>query len=185
MDCRVYHQRDSSPAIPPVSILEASVPTSKLDPFGQVDDTQRGYLKLRGSVFKRGQGEAHYRFTKTDEGTRYVSLGKLAAQSTGTPTSTGDALFDATLNHNDVATAFDDSIGSIYPDNWEAIDRNAEHRGPLCALRVTQHYAILLVPTQVDILGDVFERIGLLELRETESPGYFHENSTIDTVIIV
>ena len=183
MDCRVYHQQ---PGALLVTVLETSVPTFAIDPFGQVDDRQQGYLKLRGSVLKREQGEAHYRFTKEEGGNRYVSLSGSEAEPVKIPEVEDDSLFDPTVSHTDIGVFDNDySIGSIYPDEWESIDRNAEQRGPLSVLRITAHYGLLLVPTYVEGMGDVLERIGLLELRETQSPGFFYENSTIATVIIV
>ena len=186
MDCRVYHQHETRSGASLATVLETSVPTFAIDPFGQIDDRQQGYLKLRGPVLKREQGEAQYRFIKEEGGNRYVSLSDSKPELVKALEVEDDFLFDPTVSHTDIGTFDDDySIGSIYPDEWESVDRNAERRGPLSVLRITAHYGLLLVPTYVEGMGDVFERIGLLELRETQSPGFFYENSTIATVIIV
>jgi hypothetical protein len=186
MDRRVYHQRERASGAQLATVLETSVPTFAIDPFGQVDDRQQGYLKLRGPVLKREQGEAQYRFTKEDGSYRYVSLSSSEAEPVKIQEVEDNFLFDPTVSQTDTEIFDNDySIGSIYPDEWESIDRNAEQRGPLSILRITTHYGLLLVPTYVEGMGDVFKRIGLFELREAQSPGFFYENSTIATIVIV
>lgn len=170
-----------------LTVLEVSVPTFAIDPFGQVDDSQRGYLKLRGPLLNREKGTAFYRFTTDEDGNRYVSVSHSEASHPGDKiVYHDDSRLQATYANTDASDSERaDSMGSIYPDEWDAVDRNAEEKGPLSILMITEHYGLLLLPVWCDAVGNAFQRIGLFEIRGKEEREFFDVNSTFTTVVIL
>jgi len=190
MDCKVYFMDFKAPIsslLATIEVLEASVPTFPIDPFGQVNTKKRGFLKLRGPLMSRSKGNTHYRFF-VNGGGRYVTL--LSAPD---PLPDYDSLTPPVyLNEqgepyeglaNDTGSEL--VLGTIYPDAWEDMESNSKNGGPVSVLRITENYGLLLVPTEWAELGErVFKRIGLFEIRGIEKQG-LDEACKVETLTII
>jgi len=177
--------QQSSPLQPDIKLFDASVPTFPSDSFGQVDPTQRGYLRIRGPLMSRARGNTCYMFHSENSG-RYVTL-CTSAQSPPADSGTHPLpRFVSPQNKIETETNLE-IIGSIYPDSWEEMDLNTKATGPISILRITKNYGLLLATTSMPGFStNVFQRLGLFEMRWIgKEMEIFGNQFTLTTITII
>ncbi|KAE8447348.1 hypothetical protein EG329_010906 [Mollisiaceae sp. DMI_Dod_QoI] len=186
-DFKCYFQdfsERSSPLQQDIKLIDASVPTFPSDPFGQVDPSQRGYLRIRGPLMSRARGNTCYRFL-SEEGDRDVAL-YTSPQSPPADSGTHSLPRFVNPSNQTDTDASSEVIGSIYPDSWEEMDLNTKATSPISILRITKNYGLLLAPTTMPGLNtNVFQRIGLFEMRWIGKEVEIFENQFALTTITI